>query len=294
MNVPHEILVAKHPWELLPNRCVLWSSGKVWHRVVAEACHFDGIETPQFRANDHCVLMHLSAPAFVELEIGDQSDRRARTAGDLAVIPASAVRQVRSPEPHDVLMVTVSLDVMAQTALESGDGTPLELLPRPYHRDAQLEHICWALKAEAESNYVSGPLYGESLALALCIHLLRQRAVEDPWMARKGGIAPRKLRQVVDYIESNLDSPMRMASLAEVSGLSHCRFAHNFKCATGVSPYQYVLRTRLERAKRMLRQTNLSVVDVAYSVGCQSVSRFNSLFRREVGTTPSGYRASFR
>ena len=112
-------------------------------------------------------------------------------------------------------------------------------------------------------------------------------------MAKKGGIAPRALRRVIDYIESNLDSPLRMASLAEISGLSQYRFAHNFKSATGVPPHQYVLRTRLDRAKQMLRQTNLSVLDIAYAVGCQSVSRFNSLFRRELGTTPSHYRASF-
>jgi len=112
--------------------------------------------------------------------------------------------------------------------------------------------------------------------------------------ARKGGMAPRVLRQVMDYIDSNLDSPLRMASLAEVCGLSQYRFAHNFKSATGVPPYQYVIRRRLDRAKHMLRQTNLSVLDIANAVGCQSISRFNSLFRQEMGITPSSYRASFR
>jgi AraC family transcriptional regulator len=107
-------------------------------------------------------------------------------------------------------------------------------------------------------------------------------------------MAPRALRQVTDYIESNLDSPLRMTSLAEISGLSQYRFAHNFKSATGVPPYQFVLRKRLDRAKQMLRQTNLSVLDIASAVGCQSIGRFNSLFRRELGTTPSNYRAAFR
>ena len=193
-----------------------------------------------------------------------------------------------------MLVVTLSQDLVAQTALEGGDRTPIELVPRPYHRDAQLEHICWALKAEAECNYVFGPLYGESLGLAVCVHLLRQRFGKDSYVAKKGGIAPRALRRVIDYIESNLESPLRMASLAEISRLSQYRFTHNFKSATGVPPYQYVLRTRLDRAKQMLRQTDLSVLDIAYAVGCQSISRFNALFRRELGTTPTNYRASFR
>jgi AraC family transcriptional regulator len=278
----------------MPNLDVLWSSGTVWHGIRAEAYHVEKVETPQFQTVDHSVVIHLSIPALVELKTDGRCDTRKRVPGDLAILPAATVRQARSRDPHDVLVVTVSQDVVAQTAVEAGYGTPIELIPRAYHRDAQLEHICWALKAEAECDYVSGRLYGESLALAVCAHLLRQRSGKDSSMAKKGGIAPRALRRVIDYIDCNLDSPLRMASLAEVSGLSQYRFAHNFKSATGVPPYQYVLHARLDRAKQMLRQTNLSVLDIAYAVGCQSISRFNSLFRRELGTTPSNYRASFR
>jgi AraC family transcriptional regulator len=294
MNASKGTLCVHNPRDVIPNLDVLWSSGSTWHGVKAEAYHVKEVETPQFQRVDHSVVIHLSTPALVELKIDGQSDTRRRVPGDLAILPATAVRQVRSRDPHEVLVVTVSREVIAQTGLEAAGGIPIELIPRAYDRDAQLEHICWALKAEAECNYVSGPLYGESLALAVCVHLLRQRFGKDSFTARKGGIAPRALRRVIDYIDSNLDSPLRMASLAEISGLSQHRFAHNFKSATGVPPYQYVLRARLDRAKQMLRQTNLSVLDIAYAVGCQSISRFNSLFRRELGTTPSSYRASFR
>jgi AraC family transcriptional regulator len=294
MNASKGAICVHSPRDVIPNLNVLWSSGTTWHGVRAEAYRLEEVETPQFRRVDHSVAVHLLTPALVELAIDGQCDTRKRVPGDLAILPAAAVRQVRSRDPHEVLVVTVSQEVVARTALEAGDGTSFELIPRAYHRDAQLEHICWALKAEAECNYVSGPLYGESLALAVCVHLLRQRFGNDSSMTKKGGIAPRALRRVIDYIESNLDSPLRMASLAEVSGLSQYRFAHNFKSTTGVPPYQYVLRARLDRAKQMLRHTNLSVLDIAYAVGCQSISRFNSLFRRELGTTPSSYRASFR
>jgi AraC family transcriptional regulator len=294
MNASKGAICVHSPRDVIPNLNVLWSSGTTWHGIRAEAYRVERVETPRFQAVDHSVAIHLSIPALVELKMDGRCDTRKRVPGDLAILPASAVRQVRSPDPHEVLVVTVSQEVVAQTALDAGDRTPVELIPSAYHRDAQLEHICWALKAEAECNYVSGPLYGESLGLAVCVHLLRQCLGKDASLAKKGGIAPLALRRVIDYIESNLDSPLRMASLAEISGLSQYRFAHNFKSATGVPPYQYVLRTRLDRAKQMLRQTNLSVLDIAYAVGCQSISRFNSLFRRELGTTPSNYRASFR
>jgi AraC family transcriptional regulator len=294
MKTSAETICVRTAREVIPNLAVLWSSGSTWHGIKAEGCHLEGAETPQFRTVDHQVLMHLSKPALVELKAAGQCDTRERVSGDLSILPAASVCQVRARDPHELLLVSVSQDLVVQTALEAGDGMPCELIPRVYHRDAQLEHICWALKAEAECNCVLGRLYGESLALALCAHLLRHPFANNSAMAKKGGMAPRMLRRVIDYIESNLDGSIRMASLAEISGLSQYRFAHNFKSATGIPPHQYVIRARLDRAKQMLRRTNVSVLDIAYGVGFQSISRFNSLFKRELGTTPSNYRTSFR
>jgi AraC family transcriptional regulator len=294
MNVSKGDICVCSPNHVTPNLNLLWSSGTVWHGIRAESFHVEPVVTPHFQTADHRVVLHLSVPALVKLEVDGQCDTRRRVSGDLSILPAGIDTQICSHEPHEVLVVTISQDVIAQTALEAGDGTPFELTPRAYHRDAQLEHVCRALKAEAESNYVSGRLYGESLGLAMCAHLLRLDEAKHATVAKKGGIAPRTLRQVIDYIQSNLESPLRMSSLAAVSGLSQFRFSHNFKSATGMPPYQYVLRARLDRAKQLLRQTNLSVLEIACAVGCQSISRFNSLFRREMGTTPSDYRSSFR
>jgi len=294
MHESKGILCVESPRNVIPNLHVLWSSGTIWQGIRAEAYHVEAVETAPFQTVDHSVILHLSTPALVEIEIDGQRDIRKRVPGDLTILPGASIRKLRSHDPHDVLMVAMSQELMAQAAWEAGCTTPFELIARAYQRDAQLEHIFWALKAEAEHDFVSGPLYGKSLGLAVCAHLLRQGFAMHKSAARKGGMAPRVLRQVMDYIDSNLDSPLRMASLAEVCGLSQYRFAHNFKSATGVPPYQYVIRRRLDRAKLMLRQTNLSVLDIANAVGCQSISRFNSLFRQEMGITPSSYRASFR
>jgi AraC family transcriptional regulator len=169
MNDLKDTICVQSPKELIPGLDVLWSSGTTWHGMKAEAYHIEDVETPPFQTLDHSVVIHLSAPARIELKTDDHCDTRKRVRGDLCILPAAAIRQVRSRDPHDVLVVTVSQEVVAQTALEAGDGTPFELVPNVYQRDPQLQHICWALQAEAESNYVSGPLYGESLALAVCV-----------------------------------------------------------------------------------------------------------------------------
>jgi AraC family transcriptional regulator len=217
-------MCAKSLADVMPRVNVLWSSGVTWHGAKAEAYHFEDVVTPHFQTADHCVLIHLSTPALIELEADGQRDTRTRVRGDLAILPGTAVCRVRSHEPHETLVLTVSQERVAQTALEAGSGIPYQLIARPYHRDTPVEHICWALEAEAQCYCVSGPLYGESLAVALCVHLLRQGSAEPPATARKASITPRTLRRVVDYIKSNLDGPLPLSSLATISGLSQYRF----------------------------------------------------------------------
>jgi AraC family transcriptional regulator len=269
---------------------VRWSSGSTWHGLTAEAYRLENIETPEFQTVDHSLVLHLAPRAFIELKTDGRYDKRTRISGDLSIIPAATVCQVRSQEAHEVLVISLSQQVMAYSELRDYPG----LLLRPYLRDRRLEHICRALKSEAESNYISGTLYGESLAVALGACLLGRYSFSNVSSNQLGGIAPRALRRVIDFMESNLESPLQMDTLAKVAGLSHYRFAHNFRAKTGVPPHQYVTRLRLEQAKRMLRETNLSIVEIAGAVGLHGSSRFNSLFKREMGITPSAFRTSFR
>lgn len=280
--------------DILAEQCLLWSSGELWQGFGVASYHIDNVETPKFQETNHRVVLHLSAPALVELEVDGTLDARTRVAGDLSIFPASTICKARSKHPHEILVVTLSQHLLEKSTAELRERPPVELLPSVYLRDAQLEHICLALKAEAESGYISGPLYGESLALALGARLCTQFAIVNSTARRRGGIAPRTMRRVTDYIEENLATPLTMATLAEIAGLSEYRFAHNFKSMVGLPPHQYVIHARLERAKRMLRETDLSILEIACASGCQSISRFNSLFRRAIGTTPSLYRASFR
>ena len=182
--------------------------------------------------------------------------------------------------------------------MKPNDQNPSNLQPIAQDREVFSEIlrliICRALKAEAESNYPSGPLYGDSLAFALAALLAGHYIPQTPAPARAGGLAPRVLRRVLEFIESDLDGPLRIDHLSVVAGLSPYRFAHNFRIATGLAPHQYVARVRLERAKLMLRETELSVVEIALAIGLQSSSRLNFLFRREMGITPVASRACFR
>jgi AraC family transcriptional regulator len=84
--------------------------------------------------------------------------------------------------------------------------------------------------------------------------------------------------------EFNLDR------LAAQAGLSKFYFNRLFKSALGLSPSRYLMTLRMGEAKRLLRETKRSVVDVGLDVGYANPSHFAQLFRRETGLSPSDYR----
>ncbi len=292
-RIPLQDPIDSTPKDVIADRLVLWSSAAAWNGVTAEAYELGAMELPEFQVVNHNVVMHLSNPALIELTVDGERDSRTRISGDLGLFPAGTVCQANSRNQHQLLVVSLSQQVMNNSGLEVNDTTESSLFALSYAVDPQVEHICMALKAEAESNFLSGSLYGESLGLALARRFLGQYSTLNTSL-RRGGLAPHKLRRVIEYIHAELDSPLRMNALAEIAGLSQFRFAHNFKLQTGMSPHQFVMRARIERAKRMLRETNLPVVEIALSAGLQSSSQFNALFKRELGTTPRNFRRSFR
>jgi AraC-like DNA-binding protein len=103
-----------------------------------------------------------------------------------------------------------------------------------------------------------------------------------------------RLRRVTEYIDTHLASALPLSKLAVIAGLSRMHFAAQFRMAMGLSPHQFVLRQRVERAKAMLAETKEEIVDIALSVGFQSQAHFTTVFKRFVGETPWRWRCRIR
>ena len=100
----------------------------------------------------------------------------------------------------------------------------------------------------------------------------------------------RRLLGVRDLIDRAYAAPLDLAALARSAHLSESHFSRSFAEAFGVTPHRYLLTTRLERAKALLRDTELSVTDICLRVGLTSLGSFSSQFRRFVGESPTAYR----
>lgn len=103
-------------------------------------------------------------------------------------------------------------------------------------------------------------------------------------------MSARQLGHVIAFIEASLDKNLSLSELSAVSGLSQSHFVRQFRRAAGLSPHQFIIKRRLERAKRLLELTNMSLVDVALECGFSHQEHLTNTFRRIVGTTPALFR----
>jgi AraC-like DNA-binding protein len=100
-----------------------------------------------------------------------------------------------------------------------------------------------------------------------------------------------RITEVTRWIEDSPDEPHGIASLAARARLSPYHFLRTFERLTGVTPHQFVLRTRLRRAAADVARHPHRIIDVAFRSGFSDVSNFNRAFRAEFGMSPRAYRA---
>jgi AraC family transcriptional regulator len=95
-------------------------------------------------------------------------------------------------------------------------------------------------------------------------------------------------------MEANLARPLSLADLAAAAGLSQTHFARRFKATTGSAPHQHVMRLRLQRAQRLLRETPRSIAQVAFECGFAHQGHLTRVFNRLAGVTPAAFRRATR
>lgn len=211
---------------------------------------------------------------------------------DIAIIPATQ-RFPRTQVDREVPLIELFVEPATLTRVAGdGDANNIELIPQFQIRDPLIQHMGLALKAELETGGADSKLYAESMATALCAHLLRRYCSRKTEFDYTGGLPKYKLRQAIDYINEHLDR-LTLAEIAAAVQMSPHYFAGLFKQSTGLTPHQYAIKCRIEKAKQLLQQRELSIVEICHQVGFQSQSHFTRVFREHTATTPKAYRDIF-
>lgn len=127
-----------------------------------------------------------------------------------------------------------------------------------------------------------------TLAIAIANHQQQKKPEEDPLSPSTGHY---RLQPTLDYIEEHLDQGITVEFLAGAIGMSTAYFCRFFQKEMGCSPYQFIIQQRVERAKAILLERELSISEVALRCGFSSHSQLNHHFRNLLGITPKEYRS---
>ena len=127
---------------------------------------------------------------------------------------------------------------------------------------------------------------------------ITQRALPAKRMHRKnvaqmksnGSDLHERLCRARRYIDECYDLPLDLTEISKQACLSRYHFLRLFRDTFATTPHQYLIRRRIEKAKELLCSERLSVTEVCFEVGFQSLGSFSALFRRCVGDAPNSYR----
>jgi AraC family transcriptional regulator len=165
------------------------------------------------------------------------------------------------------------------------------LAPRLFFEDAALWATADKLTQEIERGALADRYYVEALSVVLVAELARLNRPDFIAENRnRGGLAAWQKRAIEEEIEAHLDQPLSVVTLAEAVRLSPRHFGRAFKQSFEQPPHQYHLSRRVEQAKALLAKGEMSVTEIALTLGFVDTSAFSTTFRRFTGGTPSDYR----
>jgi AraC family transcriptional regulator len=240
------------------------------------------------------VSIHIGPSVAVDCRRAGQRHKGTTIHGDLEIIPPDTPGVWELKSSDTALVIGLKLRLLRSIVEQSGsDPSQLTIFNRFQARDAQIEHIAWALKAEMEDGYPSGRLYTDALAAALAVRVIRNHSsLARPARGTNFRMPARKLKTVLAYIEDNLGRDLALTEIAQAAGVSTSHFKALFRKSMGVPPHQYVIRRRVERAAAQLRAGRTTIGQSALENGFCHQSHLALHIRRVLGVSPQEIRNS--
>lgn len=290
-----EFITMSNAIELPENVAMVKSSNRLWNGVQVERHEYTCTGRVLFPVERDEALTWLGA----QLEEVGSDHIQARLAPDtpnphdytprpLYIAPADMALWAHSADARYLRCATFSFDgTLLQERLGISDALGTVDIPRFGFADDRVWTLIGLLTDAIDNPDPTTQLYGDSLTAAIAARLF-----ERPRQAKgsEGKLSPIQLKDAMGYLEARMPARIELAVLAQLAGLSQSHYSRAFKASTGLAPYQWQLRSRVERAKDLLLSTNGGLQDVAQATGFADAVHFGRTFRRITGATPGAWR----
>jgi AraC family transcriptional regulator len=190
----------------------------------------------------------------------------------------TAAQILQSPETYRDLAAEVSSPV---------DFADFE--PKLMFNDPQMAALIHAIVREIDGGFVD-QLSVSALNTALAVALVRHFHGSAMRPLAAGRLSGERLRRVLDYIEDHIEDSLSLSELAAIGCLSPFHFSRCFKRSMGMGLQRYLIRRRIEHARRLIVETDISLTDIAAATGFDNQASFTYRFGQEIGVSPGRLR----
>lgn len=237
----------------------------------------------------HYVSVNLGGPLQIEANVGGARVSARVCNGQSIIMAADRSNSWRWDRPTEEAFIFIRPEYLRDVAEQTGAQAP-DILDRFVFEDSSLRRTILAIVDELSTPGEPSSLFMEMAGQALALRLLRRHS-EHGLPGSESLLTARQLRKVINTVLDRLGEDISLENLADAAGISRFHFVRSFKATTGLSPHRWLTARRMDRAKELLMQTSLGMMDIAAAVGFDSQSHFGQVFRTHTGLTPRDWRS---
>jgi AraC family transcriptional regulator len=284
--------------QLLPNSPLLTSHQSEWSNIHLAHLRQPAWDLPKFYSLQHIVIIPCMRQTITaEFVLDGRLQKMQYHPNDylyncIEIFPAELCSKICWDKEVEFTQFYLEPAFVSHIAHEAIDPDRVEIQFEPKISDPLIYQICLALRGDLEKDGIGDRFYADSLATALAAHLLRHYSIRKHKIQEyKNGLSKYKLVQAIEYINAHLSAnKVSLASIATELHMSQYYFCRLFKQSTGMTPHQYLIQQRIERAKQLLRQPELTITHIAEECGFANQSHFAKYFRSSTGVSPQQFR----
>jgi AraC family transcriptional regulator len=275
-----------------PDTGVIFSSADVgWRGITIELHHIPPLEMPEHYIEGHRLLVNVGQPVHFEWKEGSHWQSTDLQPGEFSLQTHGDINFPRWTQNFEFLEIALDPSFVVQLFQDTSVSETLMFQTRRGEFDLSIANFARCFKAELESGSYCGVLYGESLALAFALHLIECHRDRSQKLRRlTGRLTSLQLKEVIEYIHEHLSEELSLVDLADRLNLSPFHFARLFKNSLAISPHQYVMQNRIERAKKLIAvSAKPNITEIGLQVGFFDGAHFTKVFKRVVGIAPKTF-----
>jgi AraC-like DNA-binding protein len=193
--------------------------------------------------------------------------------------------------PFDFMLFQISPSSLAKIAVDADLSGVTLLTTETASKDIVLANLARALLPALQRPEEANALFVDQMTTAIGTYLVQRYGGKTiPVVSKAPTLSRAHLEMAKSILLEHLEGEVSIADVAEACSLSRGYFIRAFREATGMTPYQWLLNQRVERARQLISTSKTSLAEIAVACGFADQSHFTRVFSNLVGTTPGNWR----